>query len=69
MSDTSKRNLRKLAAIVREELRYSAAAIDRDDYQWAHIHAQQAAGMAANLEECVRLRAIEMGRQQGVPYA
>ena len=50
---SSKREIKNLSKIVREELRSMQAAIDRNDFEWAVTHAQQAAGMAATLEESV----------------
>jgi hypothetical protein len=50
---SSKREIKKLAKIVREELRYLQTAVDNHDMRWAETHAQQAAGMAATLEQAV----------------
>lgn len=47
---TSKRQVRRTATIVREELRHMEQALKRGDMTWAYIHAQQAAGFAANME-------------------
>jgi hypothetical protein len=50
---SSKREIRKLSQFVREELRYMQRAIDNNDIEWIITHAQQAAGIAATLEESV----------------
>ena len=46
----SKRQIRRGATIVREELRRMEQAMKRGEWEWVLIHAQQAAGMAATLE-------------------
>jgi hypothetical protein len=47
---SSKRKIRQLAKVVREELRFMQDAMQRQDWEWVQTHAQQAAGLAATLE-------------------
>lgn len=49
----TKREIRKMAAVVRDELARMNAALRDNDLEWVKTHAQQAAGLACTMEEFV----------------
>jgi HEPN domain-containing protein len=56
---SSKRQIRKTAAVVREELRFMERSLQAGDMHWALVHAQQAACFAVQIEELIEV--IEAG--------